>query len=103
MRLKQSRSVEEYKTQLENLPNRLMGLLDHYKLNYFLSELKDEIRLLVRMFHPHNLLTSYSLAKIHEDNLAIIKKPTKWPSTQTIEPTLLKTPLRSANNNPLIP
>ncbi|XP_040996196.1 uncharacterized protein LOC121242393 [Juglans microcarpa x Juglans regia] len=92
-RLKQTGSVKEYKTQFETLSNRFRGLSDHYKLSCFLSGLKDEFWLTVRMFHPHNLITAYSLAKIQEENIALNKKTNCWnppnPPYST-EPGLLK-------------
>lgn len=47
-----NRYVEEYKSSFEGLSNRLRGLSEGYKLNCFLSGLKDDIRLPVRMFNP---------------------------------------------------
>lgn len=44
------------------------------QLSYFLSGLKDEIRLPVRMFNPPNLITAYGLAKIQEEHLLLNKK-----------------------------
>lgn len=52
------------KAKFEVLSNRLRGLLENYKLSYFLSGLKDEIRLPTRNFSPMNLLSTYDLAKI---------------------------------------
>lgn len=48
-RLRQSSSVETYKSQFEALSNRLKSLIKSYKLSCFLSELKDKIRLPIRM------------------------------------------------------
>lgn len=30
------------------------------------------------MFHSHNLIKSYSLAKIQEENVELTRKPTRW-------------------------
>lgn len=57
-RLRQVGTVEEYKANYEILSNRLRGLSEQYKLSYFLSGLRDDIRLLVRMFNPNNLTTA---------------------------------------------
>lgn len=62
--LRQTDSMEEYKEKFEALSNRLRGLSETYKLSCFLSGLKDEIRLPVRMFSPTSLLTAYGLSKI---------------------------------------
>lgn len=91
-RLKQIGSAEDYKTQFKNLSNRLRGLSDQYKLSGFLSGLRDEIRLPVRMFHPYNLILAYSLAKIQEEHVTLTKKGNKRTPMYSSEPGLLKPP-----------
>ncbi|KAF5450607.1 hypothetical protein F2P56_030941, partial [Juglans regia] len=66
-RLRQTSTVSAYKTQFEVLSNRLKGLSENYKLSCFLSGLRDEIRLPVRMLHPQSLNTAFGLAKIQEE------------------------------------
>ncbi|KAF5447657.1 hypothetical protein F2P56_033191, partial [Juglans regia] len=73
-RLKQMGTVEEYKASFKGLSNRLRGLSEGYKLSCFLSGLKDEIRLQVRMFNPKDLLSAYSLAKLQEESVSVYKK-----------------------------
>lgn len=73
-RLRQVGIVEEYKENFEALSNRLCGLFETYKLRYFLKGLWDEIRLLVRMFSLNNLITTYDLAKIQEQNVSLHKR-----------------------------
>ncbi|XP_041016742.1 uncharacterized protein LOC121259276 [Juglans microcarpa x Juglans regia] len=48
-RLKQTSSVAGYMAQFETLSNRLRGLSDVHKLSCFLSGLKDELRIPIRM------------------------------------------------------
>lgn len=62
-RLRQIDSMEEYKVKFEVLSNGLRALSKNYKLNYFWSGLKDEIRLSVRMFNPMTLLSAYDLLR----------------------------------------
>lgn len=54
-RLKQSSSVVVYKGQFEALSNRIIGLSNSHKLSCFSSDLKDEVRLPVKMLNPKNL------------------------------------------------
>lgn len=84
VKLKQTGSIEEYKSQFELLANRVVGLLDNLKLSCFLGGLSDEIRLPVRMFNPRTLTDAYSLAKIQEELILNTKKTTRtsWSSTQ---------------------
>ena len=51
-RLRQTSSVAMYKAQFEVLSNRIKRLSSSHKLSCFLSGLKDEIRLPVRMLNP---------------------------------------------------
>lgn len=64
MKLHQSSSVAEYTTPFKSLSNRLQDLSDKYKLGCFLSGLKDEICLPLRMITPHSLVVAFGLAKL---------------------------------------
>lgn len=68
-RLRQVGSVAVYKAQFEALSNRIKELSEKHKLSCFLSGLKDEIRLPVRMLNPQNLNAAFGLAKIQEEYL----------------------------------
>ena len=63
-RLKQTSIVIAYKGNFEILSNRIFGLSESHKLSCFLSGLKDEIRLPVRMLVPKTLNEAFGLAKI---------------------------------------
>ncbi|XP_035541674.1 uncharacterized protein LOC118344675 [Juglans regia] len=75
--LKQTGSIAVFQAQFEALSNRLTGLSDVHKLSCFLSGLKDEIRLPIRMFNPVSLSAVYALSKIQEEYLASSKKSSK--------------------------
>lgn len=66
-KLKQTSIVSNYKTQFENLSNRIKGLSEPHRLSCFLSGLRDEIRLTVRMLNPSSLHQAFGLAKIQEE------------------------------------
>jgi len=78
-RLRQQTSVEDYKGKFEILSNRLRDLSEGYKLSCFLSGLKEEIRLPVRMFAPKTLLAAYGLAKIQEEYVLNSRKAYRSP------------------------
>lgn len=69
MQLRQVSTVADYTTQFEALSNRLRGISKKNRLSYFLSGLQDDIRLLVRMLHPPNLVAAFGLAKLQEEYL----------------------------------
>jgi hypothetical protein len=50
--IKQTSTIELYKTQFEMLSNQVRGLSDSHRLNCFLGGLKEEIRMGVRMLNP---------------------------------------------------
>ena len=68
-RLRQTTSVDVYKGQFEALSNKIKGLSESHKLSCFLSGLKDEVRLPMKMLHPKNLNEAFGLAKIQEEYL----------------------------------
>lgn len=74
IKLRQTSTVEEYKGQFEALANQLRGLDEGYKLSCFLSGLKDEIHLMVRMLNPSNMHAAYGLARMQEEHLFVSKK-----------------------------
>lgn len=51
-RFKQTSTMVTYKAHYESISNRLKRILEKYKLDCFLSDLKDEIRLSIRMLNP---------------------------------------------------
>ena len=63
-RLQQTSNVVNYKGQFETLSNRIRDLSENHKLSCFLSDLKDEVRLPVKMLHPKNLNEAFNLANI---------------------------------------
>jgi hypothetical protein len=75
--LKHVNSIEEYKGLFESLSNRIRNLSSIHKLNCFMSGLKDEVRLAIKMQGPRTLGGAYALAKIQEQYLANVKRSTR--------------------------
>ena len=73
-RLKQTSTVMAYKGNFEILSNRILGLSETHKLSCFLSGLRDEIRLPVRMLVPKTLNKAFGLAKFQEEFLSHSRK-----------------------------
>ena len=87
-RLKQTTSVVMYKGQFEALSNRIKGLSENHKLSCFLSRLKDDARLAVKMFSPKILNEAFGLAKIQEE--CMISSPRGYkPSFESAKPSIL--------------
>lgn len=63
-RLRQTTTVEAYKSQFEVLSNRLKGLAEPYKLSCFLSGLREDIQFMVRMLNPSRLTMAFGMAKM---------------------------------------
>ena len=66
-RLRQTSIVVSYKGNFKILSNKIVGLSESHKLSCFLSGLKDEIRLTIRMLVPKSLNEAFGLAKIQEE------------------------------------
>lgn len=76
-KLKQASNVLSYKSQFEALSNRVKGLSEPHMLSCFLSGLKDEIRLSIRMLAYKTLNTAFGLARIQEEYLNSSRKSLK--------------------------
>ena len=87
-RLRQTTNVVVYKGQFEALSNRIKGLSDSHKLSCFLSGLKDEVSLPVKMLHPKNLNKAFGLAKIQEEYLNSNRRSQR-PSIDYAKPSIL--------------
>ncbi|KAA8540064.1 hypothetical protein F0562_026756 [Nyssa sinensis] len=82
-RVRQTTTVEAYKTQFEVLSNQLKGLAEPYKLSCFLSGLREDIRFMVCMLNPSNLTMAFGMAKMQEENVTAFKAGTRMGSTPT--------------------
>ena len=92
-KLRQVSSMAQYKGQFEALSNRVKEHPDKHKLSCFLSGLKEEIRLPVKMFNPLNLNAAFGLAKIQEEYLNASKRGTKSQGeAQVPRPSILGPP-----------
>lgn len=76
-KLKQSATVAANKSQFEMLSNRIRNLFESHKLSCFMSGLKDEVRLAMRMQNPRSLNAAFGLAKIQEEYLQSCRKAYK--------------------------
>ena len=102
-KLKQVGSVSSYKGQFEALSNRIKELSEKHRLSCFLSRLRDEIRLPIRMLNPQNLNAAFGLAKIQEEYLFACKKNVR-PWGEVSKPSILgPPPIKSDLNTTKIP
>lgn len=76
-RLKQTTSLSLYTSQFEILTNRVTGLSERQMLSCFISGLKDEIRIPVKMFNPRSLGAAFGLAKLQEELVMSSRKSWK--------------------------
>lgn len=76
-RLKKTSTVAAYEAQFEGVSNRLKGLFEKQTLSCFLSSLKDETRLHIRLLDPISLSAAFGLAKIQEEYVWSTRKTLK--------------------------
>nr|DAD45646.1 TPA_asm: hypothetical protein HUJ06_003876 [Nelumbo nucifera] len=68
--LRQAGSVQEYQEAFEELLNRV-EVCEEYAVSCFLSGLKEDIQMPVRMFMPKTLHQALSLARIQEVTVGV--------------------------------
>ena len=66
--------VATYKSQFKALSNRIRNLSEPHKLSCFMTGLKDDVRLAVKMQGPRSLGEAYALANIQEEYLATCRR-----------------------------
>ena len=88
-RLRQTSNVVNYKEQFAALSNEIRNLSENHKLSCFLSGLKDEVRLPMKMLNPKNLNKAFGLAKIQEKYLMSSKKIQRPSSLEFSKPSIL--------------
>ena len=78
IKLQQVSTVNAYQEKFESLKPLVLsknkGLSEEFFVDSFLSGLKDEIRLTIKMFNPKTLNHAYSLARLQEATLEFAKK-----------------------------
>ena len=87
-----------YKGNFEIIFNKIKGLSKSHKLSCFLSGIKDEIRLPVRMLVPKFLNYAFWLAKIQEEFLISNRKSFK-PILDISKPSILGLPKLEGRND----
>ena len=89
--MKQTSLVITYKGQFEAISNGVRSLSEPHKLSCFLSGLKDEVRLPVRMLGPKNLNEAFGPAKMQEKYLWSCRRSSKIPHDAS-RPSILGIP-----------
>ena len=111
--LVQTGSLQDYLEEFDVLSHKVT-LTEEYSLSCFLSGLRDEIKIPLRMFGPRSLQQAYALARLQESYLTATrsnrnyynKPPSQPPSTTTTtqstnsKPPLLPTPSTPSRLNP---
>lgn len=72
--------VREYQIEFEKLANHIEGLDEAFFHIYFISGLKEEIQVEVKIFNPRNMITTIGLAKLAKDKFNAQHKHTKQPA-----------------------
>ena len=108
--LTQTGSLQEYMEEFDVLFNKVT-LTEEYFLSCFLSGLKEEIKIPVKMIGPSSLQQAYALARMQESYLMATRnyrtysnKPPLLPAPKQPLPPLLPTPntIQKINNNTTI-
>lgn len=73
-RLRQTTDLTSYQIEFENLSNQVDDLPYHFLVGCFISGLKDEIRLEVKIKQPRILADAIGVARLVEEKINIQKK-----------------------------
>ena len=74
-KLQQTGTIREYQTQFERLVARVCHWPQRALVGSYVSELKGEIRSEVKLFQPTTLLHATSLARLLEEKLSKLRRP----------------------------
>lgn len=88
-KLQQTGTVLDYQERFEELRSLLLykdlKLSENYFISSFISDLKDELKPMVRLLKPQTQLEAFEIAQIQEQSLEAILKRSKWPQKQQVE------------------
>jgi hypothetical protein len=92
-KLQQVGSIREYQTEFEKLATQVSGLSEPFLISCFISGLKEDLRLNVKMFRPTSLTSTIGLARLQEERQNR-KPPPKHPikPTHSVAPAVPKNP-----------
>lgn len=100
--MRQTTTVESFKSDFKYLSNQLRGLAEPYKLSCLLSGLHEDVRFMVSMFNPRILHIAFGLAKMQEENVATLKKMTRY-GPGTSRPNRLPTGPTTTDSRAMVP
>jgi len=89
--------MESYKIRFELLSNQVWGLSNTYKLSCFLGGSKDEIKIVLRMLNPSNVMATYGLYIMQEENLSLVRRSLRSNDTVTRWRIPISSPTKSKN------
>jgi len=89
MRLRQKSSIQDYHEAFDQLVSQV-ELSEANQLSCFLGGLKQDVQMMVRMFHPTSVMKAFSLAKMYE-SANTTNSQTK-PFSKQLKPPLLPNP-----------
>lgn len=90
-KLRQTSMVEECQTKFEILSNKIKGFTEKFRINTFISSLRDDLKIMVRMLKPNTISIAFRLAKLQEDEIARRSMTHSYLPTKTsIGPTNLQ-------------
>lgn len=69
--------VREYQTEFEKLANCIEWLDDALFCSYFISRIKEEIQVQVKLLNLNNMIAVIRLAKLAKDKFSAQRKNTK--------------------------
>ena len=82
-KLHQTTIVKEYQNHFDKLANHKEGLDDTFFTSCFISGLKEEHKIEVKIFNPKTMMDAIALAKLAEDKASAQRRNVRPPFTKT--------------------
>ncbi|XP_071707072.1 uncharacterized protein [Rutidosis leptorrhynchoides] len=73
-KLKQNGTIQDYYEVFNTVLSKTGDLKENQIIRYFINGLQPEIKSNVSMFKPHSLMDAYSMAKVQEDTIEVMKR-----------------------------
>ena len=84
--LKQTGSLQEYQSQLENLSTKVQGLSEAWQVSFFIAGLNDYLKCQLRLAKPASYPEAVALARLHDQNHTALQKSLRQPPSMAARP-----------------
>ena len=96
-RLRQTTTVATYQEAFERLSHQVDDLPESFLIGCFVTDLRDDVRIDVKIKQPHTLADAIEVARLIEERNLLQKKKKKNPNPLACSSLIMMTPKTSTN------